>query len=251
MATETVEALIEGGKASAAPPLGPALGPLGVNIGQVIAEINKKTDSFKGMQVPIKVEVDKSSKEFTVSVGTPPTSALIKKEASIQKGSGKPHAEKVADLAIEQIIKISKMKDDDLHGKTPKARVKEVIGTCNSMGVLVEGKPAVDALKDVDAGTYDKEIASGKTELSAEEKRQLEEERKVMQESLKKRHDEITAKATAIVDAGKKGSKDANAIRAELAAAGIPDDLIDKFQPKAKAAPSDKDKGGGAKGGKK
>ena len=80
MASQTVEALVEGGKASAAPPLGPALGPLGVNIGQVISAINQKTDSFKGMQVPIKVIVDTSTKKFEITVGTPPAAALIKKE---------------------------------------------------------------------------------------------------------------------------------------------------------------------------
>ena len=86
MATQSVDALVEGGKASAAPPLGPALGPLGVNIGQVVAEINKKTASFQGMQVPVKVNVDTDTKEFNITVGTPPASALIKKEANLKSG---------------------------------------------------------------------------------------------------------------------------------------------------------------------
>ncbi len=118
MSKETVESLVEGGKASAAPPLGPALGPLGVNIGEVVKVINEKTAGFKGMQVPIKVIVDTDTKEFEITVGTPPASALIKKEANIEKGSGNPKADKVADLLIEQIIKISKMKESDLLGKT-------------------------------------------------------------------------------------------------------------------------------------
>ena len=126
MTKETVEALIEGGKATAAPPLGPALGPLGVNIGQVVAEINKKTESFRGMQVPVKVEVDSETKEFTISIGTPPAASLIIKEAGIQKGSGNPLTDKVADLKIEQIIKIAKMKEDSLLGNDLKAKVKEI-----------------------------------------------------------------------------------------------------------------------------
>ena len=73
MATEKVEVLIEGGKATAAPPLGPALGPMGVNIGEVVAQINTKTQDFKGMQVPVTVAINTDSKEFTISVGTPPT----------------------------------------------------------------------------------------------------------------------------------------------------------------------------------
>jgi len=108
MPTQIVETLVNGGQATAAPPLGPALGPLGVNIGQVVQEINKKTAAFKGMQVPVKVNVDTDTKEFDISIGTPPASALIKKEAGIEKGSGNPKADKVADVLIEQIIKIAK-----------------------------------------------------------------------------------------------------------------------------------------------
>jgi len=82
-----VEALVAGGKASAGPPLGPALGPLGVNVAQVVAKINEMTKDLNGMQVPVKVTV-KSRTEFEVEVGTPPTSALILKEAGIDKGCG-------------------------------------------------------------------------------------------------------------------------------------------------------------------
>ena len=124
MATNSVEVLIEGGKATAAPPLGPALGPLGVNIGQVVADINKKTADFKGMQVPVKVTVNSETRAHTITVGTPPASALIKKESKIEKGSGKPDKELVGDLKIEQIIKIAKMKEDSRSGKTLKERVK-------------------------------------------------------------------------------------------------------------------------------
>jgi len=85
MVSQSVETLIMGGKASAAPPLGPALGPTGVNIGQVVAEINKKTADLAGMQVPVKVTVDTDTKEFTIEIGTPPVAALIKKEAGIKK----------------------------------------------------------------------------------------------------------------------------------------------------------------------
>ncbi|HIH21131.1 MAG TPA: 50S ribosomal protein L11, partial [Candidatus Diapherotrites archaeon] len=191
MADQIVKVMVEGGKATAAPPLGPALGPLGVNIGQVIGEINKKTNSFAGMQVPVKVIVNSSSKEFNIEVGTPPTSALLKKESGIEKGSGNPKTDKVADVLIEQIIKIAKMKEDRLFGKDLKAKVKEIIGTCNSMGILVEGKPAVEAIKEVNAGKYDKEIREEKTELSAEELKQLEEEKKHLAEEMEKRRAEF------------------------------------------------------------
>ncbi|MBW2970600.1 50S ribosomal protein L11, partial [Candidatus Woesearchaeota archaeon] len=178
MATQNIEVLIEGGKATAAPPLGPALGPLGVNIGQVVAEINNKTAGFKGMQVPVKVSVDTDTKEFSISVGTPPTSQLVKKEANIDKGSSNPVEYKVADLKIEQIIKIAKMKESALLGKDLKAKVKEIIGTCRSMGVMVEGMAAADAIDAVNQGKFDKEIKEEKTEISAEELKELEEEKK-------------------------------------------------------------------------
>src|SRR3989339_1801599 len=158
MADQIVKVMVEGGKATAAPPLGPALGPLGVNIGQVIGEINKKTNSFAGMQVPVKVIVNSSSKEFNIEVGTPPTSALLKKESGIEKGSGNPKTDKVADVLIEQIIKVAKMKEGNLLGKDLKAKVKELIGTCNSMGILVEGMPPVDAIKSINEGKFDNEI---------------------------------------------------------------------------------------------
>ncbi len=74
---QIVEALVEGGKASAAPPLGSSLGPLKVNIGLVVSQINDKTKDFKGMKVPVKVIVDLDSKEFTIEIGTPPASQLI------------------------------------------------------------------------------------------------------------------------------------------------------------------------------
>ena len=155
MATETVEVLIEGGKATAAPPLGPALGPTGINIGQVVADINKKTQDFKGMQVPVKVEINKDTKEYTISIGTPPASQLIKKESGAAKGSGTPHETIVANLSMEQVLKITRMKEDALLGKSLKEKAREIIGTCQSMGITIEGKKIPVILKEVESGKYD------------------------------------------------------------------------------------------------
>lgn len=229
MATQTVESLIEGGKATAAPPLGPALGPTGVNIGQVIAKINEKTAAFKGMQVPIKIIIDSDTKTFEIEVGTPPASALIKKEAGVEKGSGKPHIDKVADILIEQIIKIAKMKENDLSGKTMKEKVKEVMGTCRSMGILVEGKDAEEAIAMVNEGKFDKEIKEEKTELSAEELKKLEEERKKLAEESKERVAKEEATAKSIVDS--MVGKERGLIKAKLIEAGISKETIDKVLP--------------------
>jgi large subunit ribosomal protein L11 len=158
MAKETVEALIMGGKASAAPPLGPALGPKGVNIGQVVAEINKKTADFAGMQVPVKVHIDTDDKSFTIELGTPPAAALIKQELGLKKASGEPQANFVGDITIEQIQKIARMKESALTGKNARMRAREIMGTCQSMGVTIEGKKAQEAFKAMDAGEYDAKL---------------------------------------------------------------------------------------------
>lgn len=220
MGTQKLDVLIQGGKATAAPPLGPALGPLGVNIGQVIADINKKTAAFAGMQVPVTLEVDEKTKEYTISVGTPPASALIKKEAGIEKASGNPKADKVADLKIEQVIKVAQMKEDNLLGKDAVARVKEIIGTCNAMGVLVEGKVAKEVNGLIDQGEYVDKITAGKTELSAEELKALEEEKKHLQEEIKARRAEFEAKADEILNELKGKSK--SEIKKRMIDAGIP-----------------------------
>ncbi len=234
MATQTVEALVAGGKATAAPPLGPALGPLGINIGQVIMDINKKTAVFDGMQVPVKIKVDMDTKKFDISVGTPPASSLILKEAGIEKGSGNPKTDKVADILIEQIIKVAKMKETSLLGNDLKAKVKEIIGTCNSMGILVEGKPAVEAIKEVNEGKFDKEIKEGKTELTAEEKAKLEEEKKRLAEEIEKRRAEFEKTAKDII--AEMAGKERGAIKAKLVEAGIPDKLIKELLPVEGAA---------------
>ena len=244
MGKQTVETMIEGGKATAAPPLGPALGPTGVNIGLVIAEINKKTADMKGMQVPVKVMIDTDTKSFTIEIGTPPASALIKKEAGLEKGASNPLTEKVADLMIEQIIKVAKIKEDALLGKDLKAKVREIVGTCQSMGILVEGMPAQDALKAIAAGKFDAKIASGRTELTAEEKRKMEEEKIRLHEEMERRRAEFEAKGKAMMKENE--GKEPKKIRTLMADVGIPQKIIDELIP-----PEKKESPAGGKGGKK
>jgi len=234
MAKEIIEVLVEGGKATAAPPLGPALGPMGVNIGQVVGEINNKTKAFSGMKVPVKVIIEKDDKTFEIEVGTPPASQLLKKEAGIDKGSGNPLEDKVADVLIEQIIKVAKMKETALLGKNLKQKVKEIIGTCQSMGILVEGKPAHDTIEDVNSGKFDEEIKAEKTELSAEEKAKLEEEKKKLAEELKEKRAELEAKAKEILKAME--GKEKSSIKAKMKEAGLPDMIIKEFLPADEAA---------------
>lgn len=155
MAKETIEILIDGGKATPGPPLGPAIGPLGINMMQVVEQINQKTGDFEGMKVPVKIIVDVGTKEFEITVGTPPTTALIKDELKIEKGSQEPGSENVADLKVEQALKIARMKFDALLSNDYKNAAKEVIGTCVSMGITVEGKDPREVQQEIDQGKYD------------------------------------------------------------------------------------------------
>jgi len=150
-----VDLLVSGGQATAGPPLGPALGPLGVNILAIVNKINELTKDYSGMKVPVKVKVDPETKEFEVSVGTPTTSALIVRELKIEKGSGTPSTEKVGNLTMEQVVRISKLKRPELLAKTLIAAAKEVLGSCVSMGVTVEGKDPRGVQKEMDEGKYD------------------------------------------------------------------------------------------------
>ena len=151
---EVVEVLVSGGKATAGPPLGPALGPLGINVKAVVDEINKQTASFNGMQVPVIIEVD-DKKNFTISVGIPPTTALIMKEAGIEKGSGEPNVQIVGDVSLEAIVGIAKMKFEKMLSYDIKNAVKEVVGTCVSLGVTINGTKPKDLLKEIDACMHD------------------------------------------------------------------------------------------------
>lgn len=152
---KTIEVLVSGGQATAGPPLGPALGPLGVNVLAIVNKINELTKDFSGMKVPVKVTVDPETKEFEIAVGTPTTSALIVSELKIKKGSGKPSTEKVGDLSMEQVVRIAKLKRPQLLAKTLKAAAKEILGSCVSMGVTVDGKDPREVQKEINEGKYD------------------------------------------------------------------------------------------------
>ena len=147
-----VEALVPGGKASAGPPLGPALGPLGVNVAQVVAKINEQTKDLNGMQVPVKIKV-KSRTEFEIEVGTPPTSALIIRELGLEKGTGDKTT--VGDLTMDQICNIANIKRKGLLSKNLKNAVREVIGTAGSVGATIDGLSSKDAQAAVAGGKYD------------------------------------------------------------------------------------------------
>lgn len=151
-----VEALLNGGEATAGPPLGPALGPLGVNVLQIVNRINELTRAYAGMKVPVKVIVDVDTKDFEVEIGTPTTSALIVKELGIEKGSGNPKAEKAGNLTMEQVTKIAMMKLPGSYALANAGAAKEVLGACVSMGITVDGRDPREVQKEISEGKWDK-----------------------------------------------------------------------------------------------
>ena len=157
--TKVIEALVNGGQATAGPPLGPALGPLGVNVLAIVTKINEITKDYSGMKVPVKISVDTETKAFEVSVGTPTTSALLVSELGITKGSGTPNTQKIGDLSMEQVVKIAKMKAADVLARDLKTAVSEVLGTGVSMGVTVEGKDPREVQKEINEGKHDALLA--------------------------------------------------------------------------------------------
>lgn len=152
--TKTIDALIAGGQATAGPPLGPTLGPLGVNVLEIVNKINELTGDYAGMKVPVKITVDVSSKEFDVQIGTPTVAALIVRELGIVKGSSNPNTEKVGDLSMEKVLKIARLKIHQLLAGSEKAAVKEIVGCCVSMGVTVDGKDPKTVIHEIEEGGY-------------------------------------------------------------------------------------------------
>ncbi len=128
---------IPAGKASPAPPVGPALGASGVNIMQFVKEFNDRTANLNGMIIPVVITVYKD-KSFEFITKEPPMAVLIKKAAKIEKASGKPNKEKVAKLNKAQVEEIAKQKMPDLNAASLEAAMSMVAGTARSMGVIVE-----------------------------------------------------------------------------------------------------------------
>lgn len=155
---QTISSLVTGGKASAGPPLGPALGPMGVNIMEVIKAINEKTKDFEGMKVPVTVTVYPDTKKWEVEVGIPSAAALVLKEAGIQKGSGTSGTDWVGDIGIESIVKVAKTKLELSYASSLKSVAKEIIGTCLCLGIKIEGKSPKEITAEISQGKWDEKL---------------------------------------------------------------------------------------------
>jgi len=157
------------------PALSQKLGPAGVPLNKVIQKVNEATKDFKGMKVPVELDINLSTKEFSVKVFSPPVSELLKKEIGIEKGSPTQKKIKVANSSIEQIISVAKTKFPDLLSKDLRAAVKTILGSCVSLGILVESKNPQEVTLELEQGKYNSEISQEKTETSEEKRKTLDE----------------------------------------------------------------------------
>jgi large subunit ribosomal protein L11 len=170
-----IKLLVEGGNMAPGPAVAQQLGPMGINMGKVIADVNTATSEFKGVTLPVHLTVDPDTKEVSIKVMSPPTSELIKKELKIEKASGARLKQKVGNFAIEQVISVAKAKHESLLSNTFIASVKSVIGTCQALGVLIESKDPKEVLEEITEGKYKEEIEAQKTDVDPEKRKELDE----------------------------------------------------------------------------
>ncbi len=193
-----INLLVDGGDMKPGPAISQKLGPAGINMGKFIQEVNMATSAFKGMKVPVEAEVDTKTKTFTLAVKSPPVAELLKKEAGMEKGSGQPNRFKAANLSIEQALKVAKTKLPNMLSKNLKLALKSVIGSCVSLGILVESKDPKEVIGEIAQGVYDKEIQEERTETSSEKKKKIDAyfaEVKAKQDAILKKEQEEAAKA--------------------------------------------------------
>jgi large subunit ribosomal protein L11 len=159
MVEKTFNFIVNGGEATGGPPIGPALGPLGVNIMTIVNKINEETAEYKGVPIPVDISIDTDTKEFTVKVGMLSTFALITQALGIQKGSQTPNTDFVGDHTFDQLLEIARRKRDGLFSASLKAAVREIVGSCQSMGVTIDSQPAGEIQAQIGSGEYDPKLA--------------------------------------------------------------------------------------------
>jgi large subunit ribosomal protein L11 len=195
-----IKLMVEGGDMKPGPAIAQQLGPMGINIGKVISDVNSATKEFKGMTVPVSLDVDSKTKTYSIKVLSPSVSALVKKELGIESGSGARKKTLVGNISIEQIISIAKTKHSSMLAKDFLSAVTSVVGSCMSMGILIENKDPKEVIQEIKNGKYDNEIKSQKSELTAEKKKSLSDyfnNIKSQQEAAKKKEEEEKAAAEA------------------------------------------------------
>ncbi len=191
-----IKLIVDGGAMKPGPAVAQQLGPMGINLGKVIEDVNKATVGFKCVKVPVELDVNPKTRTYQIAVFSPPVAELIKKKLGLEKASGEAGKTFVGNIALEEVIEIAKTKQSNLLAREFKSAVKLVVGTCVSLGVLINNKTAKEVMAEIEAGEHEEEIASEKTEVSAERKKELEtfwKDLKARQEKSKKALDEAKA----------------------------------------------------------
>ncbi len=150
--TVELKFLVPGGKATPGPPIGPALGPLGINAGKVVADINKATAKFAGMMVPVILKIDPATKEYEIEIGTPYTSALALKKIGKEKGASNPGTEVIGNMSLNDVVEIAKEKLPEMNTTSLRSAVLNVLGTLVSVGINVDGKSPKEVQQAIKRG---------------------------------------------------------------------------------------------------
>lgn len=216
-----VKLIVEGGKMAPGPAVAQQLGPMGINLGKVISDVNEATKGFAGIKVPVELTVDSKTKTYEIQVFSPTVAELIKKELGLEKGSGKPNSLKAGNISVEQLIGLAKTKMPDLLARDLKSALKLVVGTCVSLGVLVDNKEAKEIEADIDSGVYDSEIQEEKTVPSEEKKQDI----KNSWDLRKAKQDKDAKAAAEAVEAAEKAKAAADA---ETAATAVKTPIVEK-----------------------
>jgi len=220
-----IKLLIDGGSMTPGPAVAQQLGPMGINMGKVISDVNEATKEFKGMKVPVELDVDEKTKEFTVQTSSPPTSELLKKELKLEKGTADHKNEKVGNASIEDIIKVAKVKFSSMLEKEFKSAIKSILGTCASIGIFVENQEPNELIEKVAEGKFDKEINEKQTETSPEKRKKLEDY-----------FNKVKAAQEAKLEEEKKVAEEAEAAKAAEAPEG---EAAEGEKPEGEAAPEE------------
>lgn len=152
---KVIKIQVEGGKASPAPPLGPAITDAGLNVAEVIEKINKMTEVYKGLTVTVKIIVDLDTKNYEIQLELPTVTSMLLSMAKASEPSGDPMHKKIGNISIEDVVRVALLKKPELTAKSLKAAVKTILGSARSIGLTVEGKDPKDVIKEVEQGVYD------------------------------------------------------------------------------------------------
>ncbi|MEL9940110.1 MAG: 50S ribosomal protein L11 [Ignisphaera sp.] len=163
---KVVKVQIEGGKASNAPPLGPALADAGLNVNEVVEKINSMTEAYKGYTVTVKIVIDLDTKKYDIFLELPTTTSLLLNMAKVSEPSGDPAHKKIGNITLEDVIKVALLKKQELTAKSLKAAVKTILGSARSIGLTVDGKDPKELVAELERGLYDEVLKKYEEEWS-------------------------------------------------------------------------------------